>query len=337
MVSSNSIIIITTVVSAIVIVATIFSVLVVRRKSRIKLKLKQHVEKTQDKNKLYPVIYDANELINYLKLMAEPNKNQKQPNFELTSSLSYKILQDTSDVFIYIHVCMIGSWKNILTDLLTKCQENHLLQNCKKCNIVAVGDPSRLEHLDKILKSYQNCELRHHSTKVKLYERTTLGIMWDDATKSTNNFKMLYLHYKGVTRNRYSEIECVRDWVNFMCNFTITNHILALTTLGTFDACGVNFSYHPKPHFSGNFWWTNSFYLRKLSRSIGRAYLDPEMWICSDNEAIVISMAQSDTDHYKQRYKPDNYKHKPIVLQSNKATMSLPKLIHTALPYIINR
>jgi hypothetical protein len=256
----------------------------------------KHVKKNA-KNKLYPVIYNISQ-----------NKQQQSENRVIVGQTSY----------IYIHVCMIGIWEEVITKLLNTCKQAGLLKQVQKCYMIALGNKSQLVNLNDIIKNYDNCEIKTHQSDVTNYERTTLNILWDDANIKDHNFKVLYLHSKGVTRNKNREIACVSDWVDYMSHYLINHHQLCQQALNTFDTVGVNFKFDPQPHFSGNFWWANSKYIKTLPRYIGQNYLDPEMWICSLVESRILCLAQSNVDHYKQRYQFDSYQHKTIDMVSNK-------------------
>ena len=57
-------------------------------------------------------------------------------------------------------------------------------------------------------------------------------------------------------------------------------HIKTIGLLKKYNTVGTRFTNNRiGPHYSGNFWWFNSEYIRTKSRHIGRRYLDPESWL----------------------------------------------------------
>ena len=44
------------------------------------------------------------------------------------------------------------------------------------------------------------------------------------------------------------------------------------------------------PHYSGNFWWASSKYIKTLPSNIGRNYLDPEAWLLRKKRVLKFSM-----------------------------------------------
>ena len=50
------------------------------------------------------------------------------------------------------------------------------------------------------------------------------------------------------------------------------------------------------PHYSGNFWWAKSDYIKNLDKEIGPKYLDPESWLLKkmeSNKHININMSSN--------------------------------------------
>ena len=58
----------------------------------------------------------------------------------------------------------------------------------------------------------------------------------------------------------------------------------------------------PLPHFSGNFWWANSFQIKKLPLLQNYdSYYEAEMWLCN-TKAKYVSLHQSPVNHHISRY-----------------------------------
>jgi hypothetical protein len=60
------------------------------------------------------------------------------------------------------------------------------------------------------------------------------------------------------------ENQCIIDWRKYMTYFNVVRHQQCLDALEYYDACGVDFVESPAKHFSGNFWWCNSNYIKGL-------------------------------------------------------------------------
>jgi hypothetical protein len=73
---------------------------------------------------------------------------------------------------------------------------------------------------------------------------------------------VLYLHSKGVS-NPTDEIKM--KWRRLMMRELVENWEFCLSQLPQYDALGVNWRDTPVPHFSGNFWYASTKYLRSLT------------------------------------------------------------------------
>lgn len=128
------------------------------------------------------------------------------------------------------------------------------------------------------------------STEENLYEKFAI-----------NNFKKYvngdyYLHSKTVSRKG----KFFDDWRNICDYFTLTKWRLSLELLEYSDCVGINLKQFPKIHYSGNYWWTKSEHLNKLS-DINNNYLSPEMYILSyekTNNICIYQNKSSSTDNY---------------------------------------
>jgi hypothetical protein len=200
---------------------------------------------------------------------------------------------------VYVHVCTMGPWVPVVRRLLDELGQ-HLPH--ARVNVVGVG--LETERLARIVHGCRamlpHCRMRHAQDDMSQYERTTLGCMWDDVASNEEQYPVLYLHSKGVSKTNPTMASRVADWVDFMLEHLVTGSKTALAQLSECDVVGTNFKRRPQPHFSGNFWWATSAHLRTLPRTVGPKYLDPEMWVCSAARSCVC-LARSRTMHYKYR------------------------------------
>jgi hypothetical protein len=114
------------------------------------------------------------------------------------------------------------------------------------------------------------------------YELPTLSLLYNHAKNTINNL-YLYVHTKGVTRIDHNDngsysYKNVENWRNIMEHFCIENWKYCTEKLGSYDLVGCNYIPHGilgvPAHFSGNFWWSTSEFLKRLD--------DPKMYI-TDN------------------------------------------------------
>jgi len=202
----------------------------------------------------------------------------------------------------------------VVTKLFSKIIETGLINNVKRIFVVVLGRD--LEVVKKLLE-HSKVMISFHSFDMSIYERKCLLLLREHA--EYEDFRVLYIHSKGITKAR---IQAVHDWVDLLIYFTIDGYKECIKQLGEYDTCGVNLNKAPdwvlnrsatiknvqeSYHYSGNFWWANSTYIRRLSTVIGPKYLDPELWIGTAAEKNMLSLWQSNVDHYCVNYPSAKY------------------------------
>ncbi len=190
--------------------------------------------------------------INYIKY------NDFEKKYELINTKKIPI-------YIFFHLCpksennthitIINEQINdfITSGLYEECECILYGCNCDNCDIF----------LDNFLKNYSKFKKLSNaiSPNTKSYENMTINSMLEFAKNSNTEFYGLYFHTKGTT----SKSDAQHSWRIFMSYFLIKNYKLCIDILNRgFYTCGVNYLIYPK-HYSGNFFWFNSNYLRNLN------------------------------------------------------------------------
>jgi hypothetical protein len=201
-------------------------------------------------------------------------------------------------MYVYIHVCCINNWKEIFEKLLLDIKLSGLHDKVKKikCNILTTNkNDLQMFYSDKI-------EIIGISDNINSYEQSTIHLLYEHAM--IEDFDVLYIHTKGVKHNNLNPN--VTDWVNYLSYFNIYQHATCISSLNEYDAVGVNLINNPI-HFSGNFWWSKSSYIKTLKKCEYICYNSPEYWITSSN-GHYLSLWNSNINHYHTCYKPNQYK-----------------------------
>lgn len=99
------------------------------------------------------------------------------------------------------------------------------------------------------------------------------------------DYKILYIHTKGVC-NKNDNID---SWRQYMSFYNITNYKTMIDKLQFFDVCGIDYREYPQKHYSGNFWWSKSEYIKTLDLPINTYSClterhKSEFWICSKTD-----------------------------------------------------
>jgi hypothetical protein len=206
-----------------------------------------------------------------------------------------------SKTYIFYHIYCNENTLPILTDQMTKIIFSGLYNdvNTIYCFITGINvyiEPC-INYLSNIGKKITIVDMAENNTE---YERFTLlkipHFINDDD-------KFLYLHTKGITKPNNSN---VTDWRNYMEYFVIGKYKECLQDLVMYDCVGVNWRYCPKPHFSGNFWWTKGSYFNKLPHTIDSDYCAPEFYIGLGSPKIKC-LYSTTLDHYYNKFSMKDY------------------------------
>ena len=195
--------------------------------------------------------------------------------------------------------------------LINHINKSKLIKKLEKIYINNIGIPISE---NKYGKKYDIC---NYSSNGQLCEHPTINKL-KEMSENINNYNILYLHSKGITHD-YGK-KCINDWIDMMVYFIIYNHDICIEQLNKgYQAVGCNYttnlSYAPS-HFSGNFWWGDSDYIKQLplldsdSLNVENRFKnnrwDAEFWICKNNPRV-FEIHNSNTDHYNNEYPSEKY------------------------------
>lgn len=216
----------------------------------------------------------------------------------MLNRLSEKIY--TEMIKIYFHLATMGEYQVIHDELIQIINESNLLNENIMLKVCVVGDGFlHKKHNEKI--SYLNVG------NINQYEFPTLQEIENDIEKIEQNFKILYINGLGVTDNSVYK----KSWRSYLSHFNITHFRECLNSLDNgYDVCGVDWRTDPVPHYSGNFWWANSEYVKTLpkistlnqpnSPRVLTLRHNAEMFIGMSNKVTPRILHQSDISQYER-------------------------------------
>lgn len=240
------------------------------------------------------------------------NANKNLPDLYNIYLRNYIENNNTYDIvnYIYIHICCINNWKEVVSELLFKIRNSGLYDKIKEIKCVILGDYDNSINDPKV-------KIIFLSEDVSLGEKYTINLMYNDCIMTTEEFNILYIHTKGVMHLNNNFESNVRDWREYMCYFNMYHFDFCLKELKDCDAVGVNLqvsSDYPL-HYSGNFWWSKASHIRNLKFINDNYYNSPEFWVTSINGKYQ-SLWDSNTHHYNSSYPYYLYENKPIQVRS---------------------
>ena len=236
----------------------------------------------------------------------------------------------------YIHVPELPGWQSLTVEFLEKIEASGLADSehrqiilCLNGNEIAMRD-----FLSPLLDNSDSYTAVHVSDDSWRCEWPTLNYLKQQCDSSTDNDYIGYAHLKGLTKPNSKPVQ---DWKDYLVYWGIERWETSIAQLKAgYDTSSVNWFDNPWPHYSGNFWWATSDYIRRLEPlqdpatiDFGRAvskYLKPyvildpgnfryehEAWLGSVSanryELHVGPNKTIDIDyHYHSEYPAENYR-----------------------------
>jgi hypothetical protein len=211
---------------------------------------------------------------------------------------------------VFFHIATIGNYQQITQEIISHLSGSGLLNKARKIYFSIVGSGCINLPLN------DNCD-HSYSLNLEEGEFITLSKLKNIADFSEENEKILYIHTKGATSD--PENQPIQDWRKYMLYFNVDKYKDMVDHLDYYDACGVDFCTEPSKHFSGNFWWVNSNYVKTLpkiqdissplSKRILTLRHNAEFWI-GMGEGKYKSVHDSRINVYERhltKYSKDNY------------------------------
>lgn len=185
----------------------------------------------------------------------------------------------------YYHIYADGKWTTPVKEHLSAYTKSGLAAR-SELRIGLVGSPTNRESAKEfITRSRVSFEV--HAEAPTGWEQITL-----DRIDLSEDARILYCHTKGAAFQNQLSVPWRRSMTEaLVSNWRLPVYILEMGVpeqgIPPVDAVGcywMPFNGGPPRHFSGNFWWANTDYLRRLPRPVAvTSRWDAEMWIGQGN------------------------------------------------------
>ena len=204
---------------------------------------------------------------------------------------------------IYFHCYCFGSYASVLYNKYKKINNSELLKNIDNFYVIVSNTQER--HKD-FLQQFSTL-----SNKIKIInlpnpvfndESDTLNFILQKSNDSSTNRRILYLHTKGVTHSHQLVKKNVDAWVDYLDLYNIHKWKECVDALDTHDVAGGLYESSNPKHFSGNFWWANTNYIKTLPEITEKNYKlfnRGEFWILSNTDKIYPVSENSTIDRYQ--------------------------------------
>ncbi len=197
------------------------------------------------------------------------SKDYKNSISENNKSNSITLFNPYIKIYIFIHVCTLDGWKDILLDQLNTINKSGLYNAVKQINFGIVGDCNVIK--DTIFND-PKFNILYVDSRITLYENHTINFIKSFFSNKNDEAYILYIHTKGVRKAGNPDVTV--SWRKMMEYFLIDKYKECIENLQYYDTLGNNIVnmgdiYVNKEnahciHYSGNFWWSKKSYIDKL-------------------------------------------------------------------------
>jgi hypothetical protein len=204
-----------------------------------------------------------------------------------------------NNIYGIYFICCINNYLKVVEEQLNILKKG-LLFNTKKLIIFITKYTDIDIELDNIINKYNiDNKIILVKSSENLFEKFAINnykkyILDDD-------YYLYYFHTKGLKKEDDPLINIFSSRRKILNYYTLQKYKVNIELLKTYDAVGCSLSLYPKMHFSGNFWWSKSSYLKLLS-NINDKYLSPEMYILSNDSCKYISLDNNTNNILYENY-----------------------------------
>jgi hypothetical protein len=234
-------------------------------------------------------------------------------------------------IAVFYHVGQIGAWAPIYQSQVHRLYASGLIQESSYIYFGVNGN-EQLFSLPENVIVQRNKNIKE--------ETDTLVSLKNFASKNPD-YKILYFHTKGVSRNTLQ----TNAWRLFMEYFVIDKWKQCVEYLNEYDCCGTDYRLagktvlskrrsgwapksksqisddlikYPDKHitfFVGNFWWANASYINQLDEKYLSSYyrMDRELWIGSNKNCKAKCLFYSYMDGREGNFYKDIYDEKQYI------------------------
>ena len=178
------------------------------------------------------------------------------------------------------HVAMFPTWRDLVRMQCERIKKSGLFDRTSKLLVGVVGESE--EDISVLTDLFGSKALVRYLGSLLVFEFPTLQWLYDEV--KSDNVACWYAHTKGISNRADIKV----SWRLRMESVVFDQHEKCLDALETYDTCGIEWRLgginESRPHYSGNFWWANSSYLKTLPeplslRSGPHKRVEAEFWI----------------------------------------------------------
>lgn len=176
---------------------------------------------------------------------------------------TYPIVEPSKPIYVFYHICPKGDlWESIVDEQVSQLRSSGLYDkseriyygcSCPDCDALLMDKFQMLPKFQPLKKAIV--------PKCQTHENLTVNAMLEFSRDPTTDAYVLYMHSKGITQRSAMQ----QEWRRLMMHWMVGHHERCVDilrrgfyTVGTLVQITLM-------HYSGNFFWATSDYLRTLS------------------------------------------------------------------------
>jgi hypothetical protein len=165
------------------------------------------------------------------------------------------------NIYGFWHIGRVGDWKLIIEQQLPRMKKSGLYDASTQIIVGYIGGAGHLDELPDEIKNdpkfYIFTTRDREDFEFPTLERARFMALYKETP-----FYMYYIHTKGASSACITNDNAVNTWRMYMEYFIIDKWKDCYEKVQTYDLCGVEWELDN--HFSGNFWWSRSDYIKQL-------------------------------------------------------------------------
>ena len=218
----------------------------------------------------------------------------------------------------YWHILTINHYIEVVSDQLKIMVDSGLYDECENIYVGVLGDSEGLRNVQELFKDYPKIIISEYSTSTDNFEFHTLKILKRQADLHAKEFYGFYIQTKAISYPKWDGVipnipnkngitpeqayiggTFIRDYMNYYTLFRWRDNVTELNK--GYEVCGTQLRPQREflEHYSGNFFWFNSEYVKLLKpiEALNRKdRYQAEFWLCSENP-IAATLCQVFADY----------------------------------------
>jgi hypothetical protein len=160
------------------------------------------------------------------------------------------------------HIGALGDWRSIVREQYRKLRASGLYDATDEIVVGFIGGKTLRHELDVPIVGDPKFKV-FATDDVTDFEFPTLARLWQAAQEQRAPYLCYYFHTKGASYQGDSRQRAAKAWREYMEFFNLERWRDCVAALERYETCGVELQCEAS-HYSGNFWWATSEYIRKL-------------------------------------------------------------------------